>query len=265
MDETDTSATTDAGSRTGAIAGILGGALLVVGSFMTWATASVNLDRIAEAFGVDPSLLQGAVGGIATSRSITGTGAGDGWITVIAGLVVIGGVALAVAARKVRLGGVLMVVGGVVGGAVALYDATKVKGDAIDEITGALGSQGLPGNVADFFTVHVGVGLWMCLVGGVVGVAGAIWIMTRAGDASASSPLDPTVVPASGVSTERSQAGSSPPAPVPVPVPPMPAVGGPPHAASADPERETPPPGEGSAPEPQPGSSEAGSSGPDEP
>jgi hypothetical protein len=216
---------TDTGARTGAIVGIVGGVLLAVGSFMTWATASVNVDRIAQAFGVDPSLLQGAVGGIETSKSITGIEGGDGWITLVAGLIVLGGAALALAARKIRPGGAVMVVGGIIGAGLAIYDATKAKDDAIDEITGSLAGQGLPGNVADFFNVSVGAGLWMCMVGGVVGVVGAIWLLARGADSATGSVADPAIV-VDPMSPEARPESATPPSPIPVGIPPTPPMSG---------------------------------------
>ena len=70
------------------ILGIVGGALLFIGSFLTWATVSIDVTKFAKRLGVDPALIQGAIGD--TSQSFSGMhDGGDGIFTLIAGLVVI--------------------------------------------------------------------------------------------------------------------------------------------------------------------------------
>ena len=157
----------EASSRTSpspaAIVGIVGGALLVIGSFLTWATASVNLDALAQALGVDPGLLQGVPTG-SQSFSVGGLDSGaDGTFTLIAGIVaVVVAIVLIVKADLRKPMGAVLVLAGLIGGGVALYDLSKVndvKQEAIDAAGGGLAAAGIDTGVLDeVFDVSAGIG-----------------------------------------------------------------------------------------------------------
>ena len=76
--------------------------------------------------------------------------------------------------------GIVILVGGAVGGGLALYDATIKKNDVIDNAASAFASAGLPGELRDYFSFSLGIGIWLCIAGGVVAiVAGIMAMMSR--------------------------------------------------------------------------------------
>ncbi len=166
--------------------GIVAGVLLVVGSFLTWATVSIDAEKFAAAFGVSVADLGDLSG---TSTSATGMDGSDGWVTLIAGVVAL---ALAVLARKKLSKGIAigLIVAGVIGGGIAAYDLATVndaKQEGIDEAAPSLEAMGIERSVLDdAFTISPGIGIWMCLIGGVaVIVAG---VMARGGSAAVAMP-----------------------------------------------------------------------------
>lgn len=140
------------------ILGVIGGALLALGSFLTWASVSINVDAIAAAFGIDPEQIP--PGSIAeTSRSFTGLDGTDGAFTLIAGIVVIVGAFVVWRMRGVRRGGgALMLIAGLGGGVLALLDATVRKDDAVDEIATQIATLGIPGTRTTSSTSRSGSG-----------------------------------------------------------------------------------------------------------
>lgn len=111
------------------IVALVGAILLAVGSLLDWAT-------ISTAFG---------------SIGFKGT-EGDGVITLAIGLVA----AVLFLAKKSPLLAALASLGCLAGAAVAVYDIVNVS-SRIGEVEN------------EFVKASVGVGLWLCLVGGVVG------------------------------------------------------------------------------------------------
>jgi len=170
-----------------AIAAGIGGVLLALGSVLTWVTVSVNVDAIARAVGIDPSQIPpGALGD--TTQSFNGTSGTDGKVTLVCGIVVIvGAVGIALAMGSRRLLAVLTGLAGVIGGGFALYDATIAKNNAIDDAARSLSGAGLPGSFHDFFSVSLGIGIWMCVLGGIAAVVGAVMVLTSA-DATPATP-----------------------------------------------------------------------------
>ncbi len=69
------------------ILGIVGGIALAIGSFLNWATVSVDFDKIATAIGIDPADVPADVRAQGTV-SVTGWKGGDGKWTLVAGVVV---------------------------------------------------------------------------------------------------------------------------------------------------------------------------------
>src|SRR3990172_6071073 len=83
----------------GAVIAIVGGALLAVGSFLSWA--------------------EGSGGG--TSVSAKGVDGSDGYITLVAGIIAIG-VGIAMTRRSKRAFAILAILAGLIGGGVGGYD-----------------------------------------------------------------------------------------------------------------------------------------------
>jgi hypothetical protein len=186
------------GSSTPMILGIVGGVALAIGSFLTWATVSVNFDKIASALGIDPNQIPAGVRAQGTA-SVTGWKGGDGKWTLVAGVVVVVAAALLAMASSRRIIGIVMIVGGVVGGGLALYDATIQKNDVIDNAASTFSGIGLPGVLRDYFSLSLGIGIWLCIAGGVVAIVSGVMAMAdrgstvsaTAGAPTGSAPLPP--------------------------------------------------------------------------
>jgi hypothetical protein len=173
--------TTGRSAPLAAILAIAGGALLAIGSFLAWAEVS----------------------GSGTSVTASGTDGSDGWITLVAGLIV-----LAVGATLLRGGGkrglaVLAIVAALVGGGVGLYDALTAKDrvldDAAEELAGDFGGtaeevRALLDQAIDAgqIGISLSIGLYLVIAGGALGVVGGVMGM-RGG---ASAPAMPDVAPA---------------------------------------------------------------------
>ena len=197
-----------------AMLAVAGGALLAIGSVLTWAKASLNLDVFAQALGVDPAQLEGAVGA-ETSQVVSGTSTSDGKLALACGLVVVILGIVAYAKRdRWKILGVVTAIGGLVGGGIALYDISK-KDDVIsaakETVGPTLASIGLDASILDdIFEVSLGIGIWVCVIGGIVAVSGGVMMMM-----SKSSATTPAMA--------GMPSGAVPEAPAPAPVPaPMP-------------------------------------------
>ena len=158
------------------ILGIVGGIALAIGSFLNWATVSVDFDKIATAIGIDPADVPADVRAQGTV-SVTGWDGGDGKWTLVAGVVVIVAAVLLSMASSRRVVGIVMLVGGVVGGGLALYDATIQKNDAIDNAASTFAGIGLPGELRDYFSISLGIGIWLCIAGGAAAIVAGIMVM----------------------------------------------------------------------------------------
>ena len=203
---------------------VAGGVLLAIGSVLTWAKASIDLDAFAQALGVDPAQLQGAVGD-QTSKVVSGTSTNDGKLALACGLVavVLGLVAYAKRDRWKILGGVTLVAG-FVGGGIALYDITKkddVISEAKDAVAPTLASIGLDPSILDnIFKVDLGIGIWVCVIGGVVALIGGLMMMMNrspvGAPAMAGMPPEAMVPPLdSGFGTSSVAGSMAPPPPAP--------------------------------------------------
>jgi hypothetical protein len=176
-------------SSTPMIIGVVGGVALAIGSFLNWATVSVNFDKIATALGLDPAQIPAGVRAQG-SVSVTGWKSGDGKWTLVAGVVVAVAAALLAMASSRQVVGVVMLVGGAVGGGLALYDATIQKNNAIDNAASQFSNIGLPGVIRDYFSVSLGIGIWLCIAGGAAAiVAGVMAMVNRAPSVSATSDV----------------------------------------------------------------------------
>ena len=233
----------------GAILAVAGGVLLAIGSVLTWAKASIDLDAFAQALGVDPAQLQGAVGA-ETSKVVSGTSTSDGKLALVCGLVaVILGVVAYSKRERWKVLGVVTMVAGVVGGGIAVYDITK-KDDVIAEAKAAVGptlaSIGLDASVLDnIFKVTLGIGIWVCVIGGIVALVGGLMMMMNASSAGAPAMAgmpSGAMAPASdsGFGTSSVAGSMAPPtpaseapAPAPAPAAPAPALAAPAPAPAA--------------------------------
>ena len=214
-----------------AILAIVGGALLAIGSFLTWAEVS----------------------GGGTSVTATGIDGSDGWITLVCGSVV-----LVAGLTFLRTGGkraiaVFAILAGIIGGGLGLYDALtaedRVLDDAAEELATEFGGtkeevRALLDEAIDSgqLGISLGVGLYMVIAGGALGIVGGI-LGLRVGPDTAvpmtSSAVAPEgaasipPVPPAGTAAPQGPAISAPEAPGPtvvdapvLPEPPPSARGG---------------------------------------
>jgi hypothetical protein len=206
--------------RVPAVLGIVGGAVLVIGSVLPWAKVSLDLDRFAQLLGVDPSVMAGL--GAQTSQNVNGLDA-DGTMTLIAGIVVLvcAGVFLA---KSMRWLGVLMLLGGLAGGGIAVFDILskdRQLDDALAEAGPQLEAIGL--SAATFkqvFTVSFSIGIYLCVLGGIVALIGGVMALM----ATPQTTMEAT--PAAGISgtgfDPPPAAPAAPAAPTPIETPPAP-------------------------------------------
>jgi hypothetical protein len=154
----------------GFIATVLGAVLIAVGSLQTWVTISI------------------ASGGLSTPSP--GTDLVDGKVTLAAGLVLLFGIlVLRLAAGGARrLVAVVLVVAALVVLAIGVNDAVRLKSRfesiAVDKIAAAIAPElGLPidavktrvrAQAGKLIRTEDGVGLWLVIAGGVIGVAGGL-------------------------------------------------------------------------------------------
>jgi hypothetical protein len=219
--------TVDRGGSTPTILGVVGGAALAIGSFLNWATVSVNFDKIAAAVGVDPSQIPPEIRAQGTV-SVTGWKGGDGKWTLVSGIVVVAAAALLAMATSRRVLGILMIVGGVVGGGLALYDATIQKNDAIDNAASTFSGLGLPGSLRDYVSLTLGIGIWLCVAGGAVAIVAGIMVMAGR---RASVPMRTAAPTGFSAPPPPADAGF---AAAPSVQPPVPPAAGPPEGSGTD-------------------------------
>jgi hypothetical protein len=192
-----------------AIVTVLGGALLVVGSFLTWAELSGS--------------------GINVTAQGTDT---EGWWTFAAGaLVFLAGILLFVvdgevaAGRGRRIVAALAIVAGLAGGVLGVYKALTAEDEFLDAAAEELAPQagGSPEQVralldqaidADQLGVSLGIGLYLVMIGGVVGlVGGALGLRRRAAVPAAAmeAPTPAAPAPAESSPMVGSSTSSDPP------------------------------------------------------
>jgi hypothetical protein len=189
-----------------AILAIVGGALLAIGSFLAWASVS----------------------GGGTSVTAKGTDGSDGYITLVAGIVVIAcGVLLMRVGKKAIA--VLAILAALVGGGVGLYDAftakDRVLDDAAEELATQFGATASEVRVlldqaidAGQIGISLSFGLYMVIAGGALGLVGGILGLRSPG-------AEPVPAGAFGAPESATAFGSSMPAaapPMPADPPPMP-------------------------------------------
>jgi hypothetical protein len=226
---------TDRTASPPAIVGLIGGALLIVGSFLTWVTLSFNLDAFAkvlsDAAGVQISASDLASQGLGGSTSSSGI-KNDGKLTLVAGVIVVVCAILLIAVANARkAAAIVMIIAGALGGLVAGYNLLT-KNSQIDKALADAGAQlqGLGISVDVFrpvLNVQWGIGIYLCLVGGIVAVVGGVMARrspagvgtAQPATAGASAGFGP---PASTTMGSTSAMPSAPPATMPDPVAPEP-------------------------------------------
>jgi hypothetical protein len=186
------------------IIGLVGGALMALGSFLAWAEVS----------------------GGGTSVTAKGVDGSDGYITLVAGLVAVvaGGVVIARGTRRVLA--VLMILAGIVGGGIGLYDALTAKDNVLDaaaeELAPTFGASAEQVRTAldqaidaGQLSVSISIGLYVVIGGGVVALAGGIIGLRGSGEPAVPGQMATPATPATTI------AGSDvPPAPMPPATPP---------------------------------------------
>ena len=234
----------------GAILGIIGGAALVIGSFLTWVTVSLDMRSLAQILGVDPSALQSATG--STTFSAAGTH-GDGKITLVVGLIAVVGAILVLVGAARKAGYAVVAVAGVIGaGFASSRSASKSSqiNDALSNAGPALAAAGISADtLKSVFNVSWGIGLWICLAGGVVAlIGGIIGLMSKGGPETQSAPMAAGPVMGSPVDSgfDAPTPPVAPPPPTVPPVAPPSTDVTPPTITTPPPTEPTPPPAEGS-------------------
>jgi hypothetical protein len=167
----------------GAILAIVGGALLAVGSFLAWAQVS----------------------GGGTSVTAKGIDGSDGYITLVAGIVAVGaGVALGKRAKRGLA--ILVLLAGLVGGGLGLYDALTAKDSVLDaaaeELAPSVGAgveevRALLDAAIDSgeLSISISIGLYVVIAGGALALVGGL--LSMRGGAVASAPAMPAAPMAS--------------------------------------------------------------------
>jgi hypothetical protein len=226
-------------SRTGSILAIVGGVGLAIGAFLDWGTVTLNVAKLATALGVDPSLFPaGSIPGV--SQSVSGTDGWEGKVAVVAGIAAI--VVGVIAMRETRKGlGVLLLVAGIIGGGVALYDVLTVnsqKDAAIEDAAPDLAGSGLQtSQLSEAIEVSLDAGIWICIIAGIVVVAGGL--MVRSGEAEGAASTSPGMGSGFAMgppSTAPMPPSTTPPAAPPIATPPAaPPIATPPTAPPMDP------------------------------
>jgi hypothetical protein len=222
---------------TGSVLAIVGGIGLAVSAFLTWGKVTLDAGKFAAALGVDPNLVPA---GSLPSQTVSGTDGWEGKAAIVAGIVAI--VVAVIAMRETRKGlGVLLIVAGVLGAGVALYDVVTVndqKDAAIEDAAPGLAALGVQtSQLSDAIDVSLQAGIWICIISGLVVVVGGA--MVRSGEGSAeTTEAGPGF--AMGMSAPPAAPGGSPAPPPAAPaMPPTQAV------PSVDPSPPTEPPPSG--------------------
>lgn len=170
----------DSGAPTGVILAVIGGVVMVVAAILTWLTVALDVDAFAKALGVDPAALAGAVG--QTSKKFAGTTGSEGKVALACGVValVVGLIAFSRRELSKTLGKVAIIAGGVglLMGVKVVIDKGNVIGDAKAAAASTFTSAGLDPSILDsVFKVTVGIGLWLCILGGVLAVLGGLMLL----------------------------------------------------------------------------------------
>ncbi len=203
------------GSPIGTGVAVVGGALLVAGSFLTWVTLSGGGEKV----------------------SATGVDGSDGWITFGAGLVLVAAGLIAMRAGRRALA-ILAILAALAGGGVGVYDALTVRDQIAADVAEQSGITTEQARTfidqaidAGEFDLSVGAGIFLVIGGGAIGLIGGALLMSG-GAKPPGMPADVGAAPTSVAAPPAEDAGTlaqgpapssgSPPAPPPPPPPPGP-------------------------------------------
>jgi hypothetical protein len=221
--------TAQRGAPIGAVIAILGGVLLVVGSFLSWVELS----------------------GGGVTETVSGIDGDDGKLTLAAGVIVIlvGLVGLRFSRRVLAVAAILV---GLVGAGIGLYDALTAKDAALDAfaeaVAGDLGvSVGDARAALDLaieggqLDISISIGLILVIAGGAIAVIGGVLMLGRGSEPAAPSAAEtPEPVPAAAM--PPAAAPAEPAAPMATPPEPVPPVTAPPEPGSPPPPAPPPAP-----------------------
>jgi hypothetical protein len=201
------------GTPIGAVIAIVGGVLLAVGSFLSWAEVS----------------------GGGVSVTAKGTDGSDGYVTLIAGLVAVAaGIAMMRMGRRALA--VLAILAGLVGGGLGLYDALTAEDSVLDaaaeEIAPQFGATAEEVRVllddaidAGQLDISIAFGLFIVIGGGALAVVGGVMSLGggKVPEMAVGAAVVSTPTPAEAPSTMPPAASSEPSPPPPAPPAPPPA------------------------------------------
>ncbi len=220
--------TASRGTPTVALFAIVGGALAAVGSFLAWASVS-------------------AAGQGVSAKGTDGT---DGYITLVAGIILIlyGVVRLtgnAMGTKKAMA--VIAIVAGLIAGGVAVYDAVTAKDRVLDEAASTVAStagvseteaRALLDQAVDSGQVGISLsfGIFVVIAGGVLGVIGGVMGLRSSGEPVPEMPEMSTVSSSAAPAPMSPPTTPGPPAPMSPPTtpgPPAPGMPGDPGPGSS--------------------------------
>jgi hypothetical protein len=222
--------------------GAVGGALLVVGSLLTWASFVVDGDALAGLLGVNASLVEGLVPG-GSDRTLSGlTAPADGAWTLGAGVIVVAAALLVMVRPHLSVvAGPAMIVAGAVAIGWTVYDVAQIRdlrGDAAGIFASSLQGAGVDVGSGDgLVEVSVGIGLWLALAGGVVAVMAGALVLGRLGrgtEAAGSSTSAASAFVGEDDPDPASASRALPPDALPAPVGLVPEAPPPPPAGGGD-------------------------------
>ena len=142
-------------SPTGSL-GLLGSSLLIIGSFLTWASA----------------------GGTLTAGTVNGLSGSNGWGTLIAGLVLGLTAGMVFAGLRSLWLAAALAVSSLTALALAVFSYVDI-GNTSDDLPGLLASEGVPAEIANGAVLDINVGLWVVILGAVVGLIAAAMSVIR--------------------------------------------------------------------------------------
>ena len=181
------------------ILGLVGGTLLALGSFLAWAEVSSGYASV-------------------TAKGVDGS---HGYITLVAGVIaVVAGIMMARGARRALA--VLVILAGIVGGGIGLYDALTATDSLFDAAVEDLETSGATPQQArrvldqaidaGQLSVSISVGLYVVIGGGVVALVGGTLGLRDAGETAVRGPTTAALAPATTIGGP-----DAPPAPMPPP------------------------------------------------
>jgi hypothetical protein len=209
----------------GVILGFIGGLLVVIGSFLNWATLSLNITKFAQLLGVDPATLQSFVGS-RSSFSVAGTKTNDGKIMLVVGVLCLVGAVLVIALQASKKAGyAIVLITGVIAAGIGVYEIIS-KNSQIDSALStsapALSQAGISADaIKSVLNLSWGIGLWICIGGGVLAaIGGLLGLMSRSEAAVGGATMGGATAVDSAMGSGFGAPAASTPPPATAPVPP---------------------------------------------